>query len=107
MEVRSGPEVVVSIDVALGFRKLAAARREGFTRAQVRDLRKLAKAAPRPKVRLAASVVLEFATGASYDACARETPYGPGWVRALVGAFHDGGVDALRDRPYRRPRRKR
>lgn len=107
MEVRAGPEVIVRIGVALTFNELVAPQREAFSKAQVRDLRKLAHAAAAgPDVHLAAGAVLAFASGASYSASARGTPYGPGWVRGLVKAFHEGGVDALRDRPYRRPRRK-
>jgi hypothetical protein len=106
IEIRSGPEIVVSIGICVPTQERQAAAREGFTQAGIRDLRKLVDQAERPEVRQAATAVLEFASGTSYAACAEGTPFGSGWVRALVQAFLDGGVEAIEQREYRRPRKQ-
>lgn len=106
MEVRSGAEVIVSVAVRVPSHDEVAPSREDFTTGHARDLRHLIASDVSPEVRRAATAVLEFASGKSYAACAEATPYGVRWVRALVAAFREGGIEALLNREYRQPRNK-
>lgn len=104
--VNSATEVIVSIDIAVTTTDTPMRAQRDFSSAQIRDLSELAYSSTCPDVQRAATAVLEFARGKSYSDCAEGTPYGEGWVRALITAFRNGGVEALKNRKYRRPRQK-
>lgn len=103
VDVNEAAEILVTISVSVPRQEAGANAVRGFTAAQIRELRRLASSASSPEVQRAAMAVLDFASGKSYRDCAQGTPYGEGWVRALVQAFRSGGADALKDRKYRKP----
>ena len=47
-----------------------------------------------------------YGRGESLEAVSKGTGHGPGWVRGLLKAYFEGGVEALEDWEYGRPRKK-
>lgn len=79
--------------------------REGFSRSEVAKIRSLAETGGREPVRRAAQALLAFATGKTLKEAVATTPYGMGWLCGIRECYRTEGLDGLRRREYRAPRK--
>lgn len=80
-------------------------RKTPLTADQMDALRALRGRSSNPEVIRAALALERYGRGESLEEVSRGTGYGPGWVRGLLKAFHEGGPEALEAREYRCVRR--
>lgn len=102
IEVLPDGRILAVLELSMGAPNRSSSRRSEFSDRDIRDLRAMAEMDPRPEVRQAATAVLCYALGSSLAESATGTPYGIGWVRGLLRAIREDGLQALRTRNYRR-----